>query len=203
MNTTKLTLGLIAAGLTVVGGTTRAAETEAATPPAALKPAARPAALPPASTRNEVTFARDIKPLLEASCVRCHGGQRPKARLRLDTQEGVLAGGEEGKVLVPGDSAKSKIVMSVARLNPKTAMPPDPRQGRGNRPGGAGPAPGTASMAPGSAPKTGAPTPTSEAPAIHPPGGPGQGQRNQGPPPKPLTPEEVGLVRAWIDQGAK
>jgi hypothetical protein len=37
-----------------------------------------------------------------------------------------------------------------------------------------------------------------------PPGGPGPGgQRNFGPPPKPLTAEQVGLVRAWIDQGAK
>jgi hypothetical protein len=35
-----------------------------------------------------------------------------------------------------------------------------------------------------------------------PPGGPG-GQHNFGPPPKPLTAEQVGLVRAWIDQGAK
>jgi len=31
------------------------------------------------------------------------------------------------------------------------------------------------------------------------PGGPG----GFGPPPKPLTPEQVGLIRAWVDQGAK
>ena len=35
-------------------------------------------------------------------------------------------------------------------------------------------------------------------------GGPGpEPGKQQGPPPKPLTPEQVGLVRAWIDQGAK
>jgi hypothetical protein len=33
-------------------------------------------------------------------------------------------------------------------------------------------------------------------------GGPGGGGGG-GPAPKPLTPEQVGLVRAWIDQGAK
>ena len=32
---------------------------------------------------------------------------------------------------------------------------------------------------------------------------PGQPPRGFGPPPKPLTAEQVGLVRAWIDQGAK
>ena len=199
MNATKLTLSLIAAGLTIAGGSTRAAEAEAVNAPTAPKPAARPVTLPPASARKDVTFAKDIKPLFEASCVRCHGPQRPKARLRLDSLEGVLAGGEEGTVLVVGDSAKSKIVMAVARLNPKSAMPPEPRQGRGGRPGQGGP--GRESAPLGTA--GGSFDSTSQA-ANHPPGNPnGQTQRIQGPPPKPLTSEEVGLVRAWIDQGVK
>lgn len=117
--------------------------------------------LPPPATRTGVTFAKDIKPLFEASCVQCHGAQRPKALLRLDSLEGVLKGSEDGKVLVPGDSAKSKIVIAASQLDPKTAMPPKPREGR---------------------PQARAPQP---------------------PPPKPLTAEEVGLLRAWIDQGAK
>jgi hypothetical protein len=205
MSTAKfnLTLSLIAAGLTLAGGTTRAAETEAATPPAAAKPAARPTTLPPAATKKNVTFAQDIKPLFETSCVRCHGGEKPKGHLRLETLAGVLAGSEDGKVVVPGDSAKSKIVMAVARLNPKTAMPPEPRQDRGGRPGQGGP--GAPPNAPGSGTNS-APNaaPTADGAPAHPPGGfGGQGQHRQGPPPKPLTAEEVGLVRAWIDQGAK
>jgi hypothetical protein len=208
MHKRKLTTLLIAAGLMTAAGTTRAAEAEAATPPLNPKPAARPTSLPPASTQKDVTFAKDIKPLLDASCVRCHGGERPKAHLRLDSLAGVMAGSEDGKVVVVGDSAKSKIVNAIARLNPKTAMPPEPRQGRGGRPGwggpgGAGPAPGAPEAMKDSAGKAGTPTPTSEGPAKGASGDAGQGQRRQGPPPKPLTAEEVGLVRAWIDQGAK
>jgi len=140
--------------------------------------------LPPPSTKTGVTFAQDIKPLLEASCVKCHSGDKPKAGL--DTLENTLKGSKEGKVLVSGKSQQSQIVIAMAQLDPESAMPPKPRQGR-RGPGGPGgpPAGGPPPGAPGA-------------------GGPPPGQHGGfGPPPKPLTPAEVGLVRAWIDQGAK
>jgi len=145
--------------------------------------------LPPAAAKLGVTFDKDIHPLFEASCVRCHSGERPKAGLRLDTAENVLKGSKDGKVVVVGDSAKSPLVIAVSQLDPHSAMPPKPR---GPRPGGPG-APG----APGQNPPPGGQQP--------PPGAPGAGapRGNMPPPPKPLTPAEVGLVRAWIDQGAK
>ncbi len=139
--------------------------------------------LPPASTQPGVTFDKDIKPIFEASaCVRCHGAERPKGGLRLTSLEAVLKGGKEGKVVEPGKSEKSDLVIAVAQLDPETAMPPKQKPGRRGGPGGPG--------GPGGMQGTNAPA-----------GGPGQ--RPQGPPPKPLTPEQVGLVRAWIDQGAK
>ena len=108
--------------------------------------------LPPASDKKGVTYATDIKPLFDKSCVNCHGAERPKARLRLDSLEGALKGGEDGKVVLAGDSAGSVLVHNIAHAgNPDTYMPP-PRN-RGNIP--------------------------------------------------PLTKEQIGLVRAWIDQGAK
>lgn len=55
--------------------------------------------LPPAATNAGLTFAADIAPILKESCVRCHGAQRPKAGLRLDTLEGVLGGTEDGAVV--------------------------------------------------------------------------------------------------------
>ncbi len=138
--------------------------------------------LPPASTQKGVTFAKDIHPLLEASCVRCHSGDRPKGGLRLDTLENVLKGGKDGKVITAGHSDQSILVKAVARIDPEKAMPPT-RQGRGGgRPPGSGPPPAGAPGGGGGPPGQ---------------GGPG------GPPPKPLTPEQVGLVRAWVDQGAK
>jgi len=149
--------------------------------------------LPPASTQQGVTFDKDIKPLFEASCIRCHGEQRPKGGLRLTTLEAVLKGSKEGKVVQPGNSEKSDLVISVARLDPETAMPPKPRARKGGAggpgtPGGEHPEGGPGGPAPGAAGNNG------------PAGGPG---RPPGPPPKPFTPEQVGLVRAWIDQGAK
>ncbi len=149
--------------------------------------------LPPASTQKGITYAKEIRPLFEKSCFRCHGPEKQKGELRLDSLEAVLKGSEDGKVVIPG-SNKSPLLISVAQLNPKTAMPPKPREGRG--PGGGGERRG--------GPPSGAPgQPGTNAPA----GGLGQRQgRGPGgnfPPATPLTPEQVGLVRAWIEQGAK
>jgi hypothetical protein len=129
-----------------------------------------PSKLPPASKQEGVTFEKDIHPIFEEACSRCHGEQRPKAQLQLTTLEGTLKGSKDGKVVVAGESGKSSLVFAVAEINGKISMPPKPR---GPRPGANG--------------GTNAPA----APAADPH------------PWKPLTPEQVGLIRAWIDQGAK
>ena len=91
--------------------------------------------LPPPSAKKDLTYAKDIKPLFEASCTRCHGGERPKAGMRLDSIEGALKGSKEGKVIQVGKSADSKLVEAVSQLDPETAMPPKKGGGRGPRPG--------------------------------------------------------------------
>jgi hypothetical protein len=136
--------------------------------------------LPPVSKITGVTFAKDIRPILQASCVKCHGDQRPKGELTLKTLEGVLKGGKDGQVVVPGKSQESLLVIAAAQIDDETAMPP--KRGRGG-PGGRGGQGGQQG-------RGGARGPGGR-------GGPG------GPPAKPLTPEQVGLIRAWIDQGAK
>jgi mono/diheme cytochrome c family protein len=108
--------------------------------------------LPPAAQKAKVSYATDIKPILDASCVKCHGQEKPKARLRLDSLEGAQKGGESGQAIKPGNSAASPLVHSIAQLaDPDYHMPPP-----GNKAGI-----------------------------------------------KPLTKDEIGLIRAWIDQGAK
>lgn len=134
-----------------------------------------PARLPPPAAKSGVTYAADIRPLFEVSCFRCHGADRQKGKLRLDSLAAVLKGSEDGPVVIPGDSAKSPLVVAIARLDPDSAMPPM------RKPHGGGPNKGAA--------------PAGSRPAGGPPGAP--------PPAQPLTPEQVGLVRAWIDQGAK
>jgi hypothetical protein len=148
--------------------------------------------LPPPASKQGVTYAADIKPLLDASCIRCHGGDKPKGGLRLESLEGVLKGAKEGKVVVVGDSTKSLIVLATSQLDPESAMPPKPRPGRG--PGGPG--------GPGGGWNHGTNAPAGAVPEGG-PGGPGGPGHQMGPPPKPLTPQQVGLLRAWIDQGAK
>lgn len=178
--------------------------------------------LPPAAKVDGVTFEKDIGPLMKASCVRCHGAERPKARLRLDTLEGVMAGSKEGPVVVAGDSAKSLLVKSISQLDPEIAMPPKPRgprRGPGG-PGGDWHPPGTngAAMERHEGEHDGPPAPRGERGEKHegemarPAGGEPMAiagtntpakPHSFGPPAKPLTAEQVGLVRAWIDQGAK
>jgi hypothetical protein len=57
----------------------------------------------------EVDFARDIQPILEKSCIQCHGPEKQKGKLRMDTKEAALKGGSEGAVIEPGDAAKSDL----------------------------------------------------------------------------------------------
>jgi hypothetical protein len=167
--------------------------------------------LPPASTKTGLTFTNDILPMLKASCVGCHGANRPRAQLRLDTLAGVMKGTEKGTILTAGDGANSLLVKAVSQLDSELAMPPKPRGRRGG-PGG-GPGAGAPAVQPGGEAGPGGPGGNPPPNAGGGPGGPGMGPqgtngagmrgRGFGPPAKPLTAEQVGLVRAWIDQGAK
>src|SRR3954470_15449397 len=93
--------------------------------------------LPPAAQKEGVTYAKDIRPLFEASCMRCHGAERPRGGLRLDSLEAALKGGEDGKIIMPGKSQESPLVIAVAQLDDESAMPP--KRGPGGRGGGFGP----------------------------------------------------------------
>ena len=48
--------------------------------------------LPPASDKKDVLYVSDIKPIFEKSCVHCHGPEKQKAKLRLDSLDAVLKG---------------------------------------------------------------------------------------------------------------
>ena len=79
--------------------------------------------LPPSAT-NQIDFARDIKPILDASCIRCHGPVKPKSSFRLDSRAAALKGGENGVDIVPGNSAKSPLIHFTADLVEDMEMPP-------------------------------------------------------------------------------
>ena len=79
--------------------------------------------LPP-SAGKQIDFARDIQPIFESSCLRCHGLEKPKSRFRLDNRASALKGGENGVDIFPGDSAKSPLIHYVAGLVEDMEMPP-------------------------------------------------------------------------------
>ena len=79
--------------------------------------------LPP-QARDIIYFERDIKPILEKSCLRCHGPEKPKSKYRLDNRADALKGGEKGVDILPGNSAKSPLIHYVAYLVEDTEMPP-------------------------------------------------------------------------------
>ncbi|MCL4207037.1 MAG: DUF1549 domain-containing protein [Pirellulaceae bacterium] len=83
-----------------------------------------PVKLPPALDRP-IDFARDVRPLFEQHCCSCHGSQSQESGLRLDRRAALIAGGDLGKVVIPGDSAASRLIHYVAGTNPDQRMPPD------------------------------------------------------------------------------
>lgn len=99
----------------------------------------------PEPVAGPVRFLEDIEPLLASRCQSCHGPQQQMNGLRLDRRAEALRGGYAGPVILPGDSARSKLILMVAGAVDGKVMPP-----------------------------TG----------------------------EPLQDGEVGLLRAWIDQGA-
>ncbi len=78
--------------------------------------------LPPPSERP-VVFAQDIKPIFEASCIKCHARGRAKGGLALDTRETLLKGGDSGLAIVPGKSGESLLIELVAGVDPDNVMP--------------------------------------------------------------------------------
>ena len=83
------------------------------------------AAEPAAPTRppRTVDFAADVYPIFERSCHSCHGSQQQLGKLRLDSRELVLAGGQSGRVIEPFKSSESLLYQRVAGLNDLARMP--------------------------------------------------------------------------------
>jgi len=60
-------------------------------------------------------FVRDVRPILEEDCFDCHGAEKLKSGLRLDSTGGILRGGESGEPLfVKRASGESYLVKKVA-----------------------------------------------------------------------------------------
>jgi hypothetical protein len=89
-----------------------------------LEPSAPPAQS--AATGSKTVFASLVQPLLERRCTGCHGAKKSKGGLRLDSLAAIRKGGEHGRVVVPGNAAKSPMLQRlVAALDDERHMPPE------------------------------------------------------------------------------
>ena len=70
----------------------------------------------PQAPATPVSFSRDILPVMEASCLACHGADTQLGRLDLRTRESALTGGARGAAIVPGNAEQSRLYRFVAGL---------------------------------------------------------------------------------------
>lgn len=77
------------------------------------------------SAEGVVDFEKEILPIFEESCFDCHGPDKQKGELRLDSRVSLLKGGDTGfPAIVPGDAAKSQMVHFIKGESPDEVMPP-------------------------------------------------------------------------------
>src|SRR5687768_7085306 len=80
-----------------------------ALPPLSAEEPPKPAFAP----QDVEFFEASVRPLLVAQCQECHGAKKQEAKLRLDSREAVLAGSENGPVVVPGEPEKSLLITAL------------------------------------------------------------------------------------------
>src|SRR5438552_4199443 len=72
-------------------------------------------------------FERKVRPVLADNCYKCHGPEKQKGSLRLDGREAMLAGGENGPALIPGNAGQSRLIKAIRSADPDLQMPPKKR----------------------------------------------------------------------------
>jgi hypothetical protein len=75
-------------------------------------------------------FERRIRPILTENCFECHGPQKQRGGLRLDSAEALQKGSDNGAVVKPGDPDNSLLIQAVRqtgelKMPPKKKLPPE------------------------------------------------------------------------------
>jgi mono/diheme cytochrome c family protein len=71
----------------------------------------------------EEFFEANVRPVLIAHCLECHGAEKSKGGLRLDARGAMLKGGETGPVVIPGKPEDSPLIEAI-RYEGDVQMPP-------------------------------------------------------------------------------
>lgn len=75
------------------------------------------------SPEKELFFENRIRPLLAERCWDCHNADLAESRLRLDSLQAILDGGDRGPALIPGDAKKSLLMHAVSHSEAELQMP--------------------------------------------------------------------------------
>src|SRR4051812_42428923 len=89
----------------------------------ATAPAAARAQEKPATPEQVRFFETNIRPPLVEHCQKCHGPQKQKADLRLDSRAAILEGGASGPAAVPGHPDRSLLILAVRHAKGVEKMP--------------------------------------------------------------------------------
>jgi len=95
------------------------------------KPSLEPASMAAPATPVDPVFTRDILPIFQKSCLDCHGGEKPKGGLSVETVVALLKGGQSGEpAIVPGRPDASPLLRFVQDQVEDLEMPPLARRAK-------------------------------------------------------------------------
>ena len=79
---------------------------------------------PPQDPDALAFFEKEVRPILEKRCIRCHGGEKVEGELNFATRELMLKGGESGKLIDWENHTKSLLLVAVNYSDFEYEMPP-------------------------------------------------------------------------------
>ena len=80
----------------------------------------------PLLSQDRVSFSRDILPVFEQRCQKCHGASAGQANLSLASHQAILKGGSSGPAVMPGDSKASLLIKRIGGDKPEMPLLGEP-----------------------------------------------------------------------------
>lgn len=76
------------------------------------------------ASAGPVDFVRDVQPIFQKHCYKCHGAKKQKSELRLDIKERAFKGGDaHGQAIIPGVARESPLTLLVTSEDKDERMP--------------------------------------------------------------------------------
>jgi len=75
-------------------------------------------------------YTQKVQPIFQENCYRCHGGVNHRGGLQIDSKAGLMKGGHDGVVIVPGQPENSLLVKLIRHEGPADDPMPMPPKGK-------------------------------------------------------------------------